>query len=93
MQHVVAWWCTLLGIADPLSIQIASGIVGGSTLIYSPFVAWWLFSAIVARCVRCDAYRATPTLGDLHPAMPWPWLNCEKCQHSAPLACVVPEIR
>jgi 2-hydroxychromene-2-carboxylate isomerase len=33
MQHVVAWWCTLLGIADPLSIQIASGIVGGSTLI------------------------------------------------------------
>jgi hypothetical protein len=52
MQHVVAWWCTLLGIADPLSIQIASGIVGGSTLIYSPFVAWRLLSAIIARVVR-----------------------------------------
>ena len=52
MQHVVTWWCTLLGITDPLSIQIASGIVGGSTLIYSPFVAWWLFSAIIARWVR-----------------------------------------
>jgi hypothetical protein len=49
MQHVVTWWCTLLGIADPLSIQIASGIVGGSMLIYSPFVAWWLLSAVIAR--------------------------------------------
>jgi hypothetical protein len=52
MQHVVTWWCTLLGITDPVSIQIASGIVGGSTLIYSPFVAWWLFSAIIGRWVR-----------------------------------------
>ena len=52
MQRVVTWWCTLLGIADPLSVQIASGIVGGSTLIYSPFAAWWLFSAIVGRLVR-----------------------------------------
>ena len=52
MQHVVTWWCTLLGITDPLSIQIASGIVGGSTLIYSPFVTWWLFSAIIGRWVR-----------------------------------------
>jgi hypothetical protein len=42
MQVVVTWWCTLIGITDPLSIQIASGIVGGSTLIYSPFVPWWL---------------------------------------------------
>jgi hypothetical protein len=49
MQHVVTWWCTLLGITDPLSVQIASGIVGGSTLIYSPFVAWWLLWVIVAR--------------------------------------------
>jgi hypothetical protein len=52
MQVVVTWWCTLIGITDPFSIQIASGIVGGSTLIYSPFLAWWLFSAIIARLVR-----------------------------------------
>jgi hypothetical protein len=37
--------------------------------------------------------RATTTLGDLHRATPWLWLYCEKCRHSAPIACVVPVIR
>jgi hypothetical protein len=35
--------------------------------------------------------RATTTLGDLHRATPW--LNCERCQHYAPLACAVAVIR
>ena len=37
--------------------------------------------------------RATTTLGDLHRATPWLWLNCERCQHHAPLACAVAVIR
>jgi hypothetical protein len=37
--------------------------------------------------------RATITLGDLHRATPWLWLNCERCQHYAPLACAVAVIR
>ena len=37
--------------------------------------------------------RATTTLGDLHRATPWLWLNCEQCQHHAPLACAVAVIR
>jgi hypothetical protein len=34
-----------------------------------------------------------PTLGDLQRATPWVWIWCEKCQHSAPLACAVAVIR
>jgi hypothetical protein len=37
--------------------------------------------------------HATTTLGDLHRATPWLWLNCEHCQHYAPLACAVAVIR
>jgi hypothetical protein len=37
--------------------------------------------------------RARTTLGDLHRATPWVWLYCNKCQHSAPLACAVAVIR
>ena len=37
--------------------------------------------------------RATTTLGDLQRATPWLWLYCEKCRHSAPIACAVPVIR
>jgi hypothetical protein len=37
--------------------------------------------------------RATTALGDLHRATPWLWLNCERCQHHAPLACAVVVIR
>jgi len=36
---------------------------------------------------------ARTTLGDLHRATPWPRLNCERCQHHAPLACAVAVIR
>jgi hypothetical protein len=36
---------------------------------------------------------ARTTLGDLHRATPWLWLNCERCQHHAPLACAVAVIR
>jgi hypothetical protein len=35
---------------------------------------------------------ATTTLG-LHRATPWLWLNCERRQHHAPLACAVAVIR
>jgi hypothetical protein len=37
--------------------------------------------------------RANTTLGDLHRTTPWLWLNCERCQHHAPLACAVAVIR
>jgi hypothetical protein len=33
--------------------------------------------------------RATTTLGDLQRVTPWLWLNCERRQHYAPLACAV----
>jgi hypothetical protein len=39
------------------------------------------------------ATEAKTTVGDLHRATPWVWVNCEKCPHHAPLACAVPVIR
>jgi hypothetical protein len=42
---------------------------------------------------RHEEARANTTLGDLHQAAPWLWLNCERCQHHAPLACAVAVIR
>jgi hypothetical protein len=33
--------------------------------------------------------RANTTLGDLQRVTPWLWLNCERCQHYAPLECAV----
>ena len=42
MQSIVTFWCGLVGINDPLCVQIATGIAGGSTLIYAPFFAWWM---------------------------------------------------
>jgi len=36
---------------------------------------------------------ARTTLGDLQRATPWLWLNCERRQHHAPLACAVAVIR
>ncbi len=37
--------------------------------------------------------KAQTTLGDLQRATPWLLLNCERCQHHAPLACAVAVIR
>ncbi len=37
--------------------------------------------------------QARTTLGDLQHATPWVWLICERCQHTAPLACAVAVIR
>jgi hypothetical protein len=34
-----------------------------------------------------------PSVVDLHRTTPWLWLNCEHCQHHAPLACAVAVIR
>jgi hypothetical protein len=55
----------------------------------------WRLDSMRPASVQCRAMilRARTTLGDLHRATPWVWLNCEKCSHHAPLACAVPVIR
>jgi hypothetical protein len=34
-----------------------------------------------------------PTLGNLQRSTPWVWMHCERCQHKAPFACAVANIR
>jgi hypothetical protein len=53
----------------------------------------WTQRVRLASNRREKTARATTTLGDLHRATPWLWLNCEHCQHHAPLACAVAVIR
>jgi hypothetical protein len=33
MQSAVVWWCGLVGVTDPASIQVAVGVVAGGSLI------------------------------------------------------------
>ena len=33
VQEFVNWWCDILGIVDPVSVQIASAIVAGGSLL------------------------------------------------------------
>jgi hypothetical protein len=53
IQEYVNWWCNLLGVVDPASVQIASGIVAGGSLLlvafYVIFVILYLVSTLVGR--------------------------------------------
>jgi hypothetical protein len=42
MQGFVVWWCNLIGIVDPVAIQIATAIVGGGLLLVIILIAWQL---------------------------------------------------
>jgi hypothetical protein len=33
MQALIAWWCGLIGVSDPLSIQVATGFASSSVLL------------------------------------------------------------
>jgi hypothetical protein len=38
VQGIVTFWCNVLGVVDPASLQIASGIVGAVTLLFIPMM-------------------------------------------------------
>ncbi|MEZ5901668.1 MAG: hypothetical protein R3D51_19485 [Hyphomicrobiaceae bacterium] len=42
MQGWVKWWCDLIGVTDPGSIQIATGIMAGGTGLLAAYIAWLL---------------------------------------------------
>ena len=49
MSRFVDWWCALIGITDPLSVQVAVGMAGAITLFYLAvytlwYVFWWVFA-------------------------------------------------
>jgi hypothetical protein len=48
MQGWVNWWCQLIGITDPTSAQIATGIVGGGTMIIAAWCAIMVASMVIA---------------------------------------------
>lgn len=42
MQRLVEWWCNLIGIVDPVSVQIAGGIIAGAILYFLFLLVWQL---------------------------------------------------
>lgn len=42
MQQLITWWCHLIGITDEAAIQMAVGIVGGSSLVLVVLVVLYL---------------------------------------------------
>jgi hypothetical protein len=52
----IEWWCHLVGISDPGSVQIAVGIVGGGSALaiiyFLLFVGLSLFNSIMDKATR-----------------------------------------
>ncbi len=46
MQHIVSWWCDLIGITDNAAIQTATGVVGGMSLVLITLVVLVLILAV-----------------------------------------------
>ena len=43
MSRFVDWWCALIGITDPLSVQVAVGMAGAITLYLAVYTLWYVF--------------------------------------------------
>jgi hypothetical protein len=41
VQKLVNWWCELIGVTDPLAIQIATAIIAAGSLVLG---AVWIFN-------------------------------------------------
>jgi hypothetical protein len=46
MQAAITWWCNIIGVTDPTSIQIASGVVSGGAALFVAYVALLTVMAI-----------------------------------------------
>lgn len=33
MQSLIGWWCAFIGVTDPFSIQVATGVVAGGLVM------------------------------------------------------------
>jgi hypothetical protein len=62
LAKFVAWWCGLLGVVDPLSIQVSIGIVAGALLL-API--WWVWVLIAEGTIAIMADAETKRLREL----------------------------
>jgi hypothetical protein len=46
MQKAVTWWCDLIGVTDPLAIQIAIG-VEATSLLLAIMAIWGIVASLV----------------------------------------------
>jgi hypothetical protein len=42
MDMIIVWWCNLIGVGDPLSVKIASGMAAAASLM---FCIWLILRA------------------------------------------------
>ena len=56
MQSIVAVWCTLVGVTDPLAIKMATALVAGSSLLA---LVYWVLTIVMGTLPR----RQPPHVG------------------------------
>jgi hypothetical protein len=47
MQAAISWWCNLIGVTDPTSVQIAAVVVSGGAALFVAYVALLIVMVIV----------------------------------------------
>lgn len=48
MQDFVNWWCNLIGVTDPTSIQIAAGVISGGIALFIGYIALLVAYVVVS---------------------------------------------
>ena len=48
MEWLIRWWCDLIGITDPVAIQVAVGVSGVAALIIVILIAFAIAAAVIA---------------------------------------------
>jgi hypothetical protein len=52
MGTFINWWCNLIGVTDPVSIQIAGGLIAVTCLYIGGLVLWTIFLWLVALAIE-----------------------------------------
>ena len=52
VQTIVTFWCAMLGIVDPASVQVANGIVGAASLLLVVFIVLTMAFGLIAALVK-----------------------------------------
>ena len=47
MQKVMTWWCGIIGVTDPVSIQMATGAAAALSLLFVVFLSWAMVASLM----------------------------------------------
>ena len=47
MQKVMTWWCGIIGVTDPVSLQMATGAAAALSLLFVVFLSWAMVASLM----------------------------------------------